>query len=283
MATKQKKPMAKTIIKAAVIIGVLIIPLMYSYFYLSAFWDPYSRLQDVSVAVVNLDQGAKINGKDRNVGKEICDNLEEDGSLDFHFVSEADAKDGLMNDKYYAEVLIPADLTDSISTASKNTKKQHAQIQYVANQKRNYLASQILESGMMPTIKETVNGAVNKEITATLTDKLYSVPDALEILKDGLQQLSDGAGSVKNGTQQLSTATISLNVGGALPFCTSAPQTSMEASVCTFEEPVAPPMPSRPVRPPSRMMISPGSDVSLFTSFLGAAPMTAPISMRFAT
>ena len=213
MATKQKKPMAKTIIKAAVIIGVLIIPLMYSYFYLSAFWDPYSRLQDVSVAVVNLDQGAKINGKDRNVGKEICDNLEEDGSLDFHFVSEADAKDGLMNDKYYAEVLIPADLTDSISTASKNTKKQHAQIQYVANQKRNYLASQILESGMMPTIKETVNGAVNKEITATLTDKLYSVPDALEILKDGLQQLSDGAGSVKGGTQQLSTATISLNVG----------------------------------------------------------------------
>jgi len=108
--------MAKTIIKAAVIIGVLIIPLMYSYFYLSAFWDPYSRLQDVSVAVVNLDNGAKINGKDRNVGKEICDNLEEDGSLDFHFVSEADAKDGLMNDKYYAEVLIPADLTDSIST-----------------------------------------------------------------------------------------------------------------------------------------------------------------------
>lgn len=71
VATKQKKPMAKTIIKAVVIIGVLIIPLMYSYFYLSAFWDPYSRLQDVSVAVVNLDKGAKINGKDRNVGKEI--------------------------------------------------------------------------------------------------------------------------------------------------------------------------------------------------------------------
>ena len=200
MATKQKKPMAKTIIKAAVIIGVLIIPLMYSYFYLSAFWDPYSRLQDVSVAVVNLDKGAKINGKDRNVGKEICDHLEEDGSLNFHFVSEADAKDGLMNDKYYAEVLIPADLTDSISTASKNTKKQHAQIQYVANQKRNYLASQILESGMMPTIKETVNGAVNKEITATLTDKLYSVPDALEILKEAgfvVDTAEDGAVAVQ--------------------------------------------------------------------------------------
>lgn len=213
MATKQKKPMAKTIIKAAVIIGVLIIPLMYSYFYLSAFWDPYSRLQDVSVAVVNLDNGAKINGKDRNVGKEICDHLEEDGSLDFHFVSEADAKDGLMNDKYYAEVLIPADLTDSISTASKNTKKQHAQIQYVANQKRNYLASQILESGMMPTIKETVNGAVNKEITATLTDKLYSVPDALEILKDGLQQLSDGATQVDTGAAKLQKGAATLKAG----------------------------------------------------------------------
>ena len=98
MATKQKKPMAKTIIKAAVRIGVRSIPLMYSYFYLSAFWDPYSRLQDVSVAVVNLDQGAKINGKDRNVGKEICDNLKIVGLLDFHFVSVVDAIDCLMND-----------------------------------------------------------------------------------------------------------------------------------------------------------------------------------------
>ena len=70
---------------------------------------------------------------------------------------------------------------------------------------------------------------------------------------------------------------------GAFPFCTSAPQVSMDSSVWTLEEPVAPPQPSLPVRPPSRMMISPGSDVSRITARLGAAPRTAPISIRFAT
>ncbi len=70
---------------------------------------------------------------------------------------------------------------------------------------------------------------------------------------------------------------------GALPFWTSAPQVSIELSVCTLEEPVAPPQPSRPVRPPSRIMISPGSEFSRITFLRGAAPITAPISIRFAT
>ena len=70
---------------------------------------------------------------------------------------------------------------------------------------------------------------------------------------------------------------------GALPFCTSAPQVERELSVCFLEEPVAPPQPSRPVRPPSSTIISPGSEFSRMTLRLGAAPITAPISIRFAT
>ena len=46
---------------------------------------------------------------------------------------------------------------------------------------------------------------------------------------------------------------------GALPFCTSAPQWSRDSARVGLEEPVAPPMPSRPVRPPSRTMTSPGA------------------------
>ena len=50
-----------------------------------------------------------------------------------------------------------------------------------------------------------------------------------------------------------------------------------------LREPVAPPQPSRPVLPPSRMTMSPGSGTSRMTFSIGAAPTTAPISMRFAT
>ena len=83
-------------------------------------------------------------------------------------------------------------------------------------------------------------------------------------------------------SSRLNNLWIFLSVGG-LPFWTSAPQVSIDSSVWALEEPVAPPQPSRPVLPPKRMIISPGSDVSLITFFLGAAPITAPTSIRFAT
>ena len=70
---------------------------------------------------------------------------------------------------------------------------------------------------------------------------------------------------------------------GALPFCTSAPQWVSDSSVCDFEEPVAPPQPSRPVLPPRRMTRSPGDGTSRRTFSAGVAAMTAPISRRFAT
>ena len=84
-------------------------------------------------------------------------------------------------------------------------------------------------------------------------------------------------------TSSLRNNLCTLRSVGGLPFWTSAPQVSMEDVVCALEEPVAPPQPSRPVRPPSRMMISPGSEVRRCTARLGAAPRTAPISIRFAT
>ena len=49
----------------------------------------------------------------------------------------------------------------------------------------------------------------------------------------------------------------SFRSSGALPFCTSAPQVSREAVVWDLEEPVAPPQPSRPVRPPRRIHHNP--------------------------
>ena len=75
----------------------------------------------------------------------------------------------------------------------------------------------------------------------------------------------------------------SLRSMGALPFCTSAPQCSRLSSLWALEEPVAPPTPSRPVRPPSSTITSPGAGHSRRTWEAGVAPTTAPISMRFAT
>ncbi len=48
---------------------------------------------------------------------------------------------------------------------------------------------------------------------------------------------------------------------GAFPFCTSAPQVSREDAVWDLEDPVAPPQPSLPVLPPTKMITSPAAGV----------------------
>ena len=75
----------------------------------------------------------------------------------------------------------------------------------------------------------------------------------------------------------------SFRSSGALPFCTSAPQSSSDRAVWARDEPVAPPHPSRPVRPPSSSTRSPGSGRSRRTWSSGTAATTAPTSMRLAT
>lgn len=225
MSVKKKK--TSIIMKATIIIGVLVIPLLYSYFYLSAFWDPYARLGDVPVAVVNLDQGAEINDKQRNVGEEICEELRENNTVKFIFTDDEDARKGVLENDYYAAIIIPENLSQSISTASADTEKLHGEITYLANQKKNYLAAQILENAM-PTIKESVNGKIDEEIIQTLCGKLNSVPDEMGVLQDGFNQLYDGsaqivdgtdrlnngAGDLKSGTSALSSGSIQVN-GGA--------------------------------------------------------------------
>lgn len=196
----------------AIILGVVLIPLMYSFFYLNAFWDPYARLDDVPVAVVNLDEGATINGSSRNVGSEICDELRENGSVHFVFTDEESARKGVLGDSYYASITIPKDFSQRIATVGEDREKLQAVIIYEANQKKNYLAAQILENAM-PTIKETVNASIDREIVETLSGRLADVPGSLRELEDGLSQLDDGARELQTGTAQLASGSTSLTEG----------------------------------------------------------------------
>ena len=69
------------LINIVILVAVVILPLAYSLFYLGAFWDPYGKLSDLPVAVVNEDKGAMIAGETRNLGDELVKELKDDASL----------------------------------------------------------------------------------------------------------------------------------------------------------------------------------------------------------
>ena len=147
-------------VRFIVIIGVIIIPLMYSFFYLSAFWDPYSKLNNLPVALVNNDAGATISNQQRNLGEEFIDELIKDGTFKYVITDEATAKAGTESDDYYAMIVVPQNFSNNIASAA-TVNKQTASIIFSPNEKRNYLASQILgkaEMQMETSLRESISG-----------------------------------------------------------------------------------------------------------------------------
>ncbi|ACJ82452.1 hypothetical protein DJ87_3985 [Bacillus cereus] len=114
------------------LIFLLIVPLIYSGFFLAGYWDPYGRLDKLPVAIVNLDKGAAMDEKTIHAGDDFVKNLKENKELAFHFVSEKNAEEGLKEDKYYMVVTIPADFSKKVSTLM-NEKPEPAQLQYKVN------------------------------------------------------------------------------------------------------------------------------------------------------
>lgn len=195
----------------AVIIAVIIIPLVYSFFYLDAFWDPYSKLDYLPVAVVNQDSGATINGKEKNLGNEILDKLKDDKNLKWVVTDEADAKEGLDNRRYYASIYIPADFSKNISTAG-DAEKVKGSLKYSVNEKRNYLASQVL-SRVTLEFKDEISKEISREIVGTIVDQIKDLPSSLQELDDGLKELSSGAGTIHQKTGELLDGQKKFNTG----------------------------------------------------------------------
>ena len=191
--------------KYVVIIAVLLVPFMYSFFYLKAYWNPYGKgnIDNLPVAVVNKDSGDK--------GKELIDNIKESKKLKLSIVSNDEATDGLNDGKYYAIISIPKDFTSSMNSAS-STNKRHATITYSPNQKSNYLSSQIINTVVL-TVEKNLDNTVNSKIVENLSDKLKAVPTQLNTRSTGFGKLSEGTSQIENGASELKSGSEQLKNG----------------------------------------------------------------------
>lgn len=192
------KPKKMSFFKRAIlIVGVTVIPSLYSLFYLQAYWNPYNSVDKLPIAVVNSDKGAEINGVHKNLGNELVAKLRTTKSLNREFVDAEQAQVGVEGQKYYAVITVPPEFSQDIASAS-TTDKKTASIVFEANQQHNYIASMLLKSAVN-SIEQNLRGTVDKEITAGLTAKLKSVPSNLTTLNNGLNTISGGASSLQNG------------------------------------------------------------------------------------
>lgn len=186
-----------------VMIGVSLIPALYNIIFLSSMWDPYGQLSDLPVAVVNNDKEASYNGNSISIGKDMVSDLEQNKSLDFHFVDEEEGKKGLENGDYYMVVTLPSDLSEKAASILTDHPEQ-MQIDYQTSSGHSFIASKMSDSAMTQ-LKQNVSTNVTETYTKALFNKMVDLKDGMSQAASGSEKLTDGANQLVAGSQTLTT------------------------------------------------------------------------------
>ena len=184
-----------------VMIGIALIPALYNIIFLSSMWDPYGKLSELPVAVVNKDQAASYNGESMNIGEDMVSNLKDNDALNFHFVTEEEGKEGLEDGTYYMIVTLPSDLSQKAASILTNHPEQ-MNIDYQTSSGHSFIASKMSDSAMVQ-LKQTVAKNVIETYTKALFEKMGTLKDGMEQASQGSQTLASGTNQLKEGSQQL--------------------------------------------------------------------------------
>ena len=202
------------------IIVMIFMPLLYSGMLLWAFWDPYAKLEELPVALVNEDKGAVLDGEEIALGDELIQKLMDEKQFDFFVVTSEEAEKRLLNQDYYLLIKIPENFSEHATTLLEDNPEK-LQIEYLPNEGYNFLSAKIGDTAI-----EKIRTAVNDEVAQTYAETLYDSIDQLNSgfaeAADGATNLNEGALKVKDGTedlkgylQQLAKSSVQLSSGTA--------------------------------------------------------------------
>ncbi len=183
------------------IIVMVFMPILYSGMLLWAFWDPYSKLDELPVALVNEDSGAVLDGEAIALGDELISKLIEEKQFHFFEVSSEEAKERLVNQDYYLLIKIPENFSQHATTLLEDNPEK-LQIEYLSNEGFNFLSSKIGDTAI-----EKIRTAVNEEVAKTYAETLY---ESIDQLAEGFVEASDGASTLRDGATKVKDGSVDL-------------------------------------------------------------------------
>ena len=197
----KNKQMSKSF-KIVAVIAIMLIPTIYTTFFLGSMWDPYEKINNLPVAVVNNDMESSYNGNTLNVGKELVEKLKDSKDMAFNFVDGETAKEGLENGTYYMVITIPEDFSKNASTVM-DDNPTNMELQYETNPGTNYIASKMSETAL-EKIKNNVAEKVTEKYVQVVADKLKEVGEGMTAAVDGTNDMITGVDKLKEGNKTIS-------------------------------------------------------------------------------
>lgn len=189
----------KILIRMMIIIPL--VPIIYSGIILSAYWDPFGKTSNLSVAVVNEDEPSELEGEIINVGEELVNTLKENYDLDWHFVSSKVARKGFDDGDYYLVITIPKDFSLKASTILDDNPEK-MDLTYEVNPGRNFFSVTISEQAMN-SINQKISKSVTKEYTKAIFSKVNEIGTGFADAADGADKITNGVKELGEGNKEL--------------------------------------------------------------------------------
>ncbi len=195
------------------LVALMMVPVLYAGLYLWANQDPYGRLSEVPVALVDADAGVPASETQdaADYGAHVTEQLLESKAFDWREMSQEQAGIALEKGDVDFVVTIPADFSEALVSVSTETPRQ-ARIGLETNDANNYLASTI-GAQAIERIRVSVAELVGNEAASRLLGGLADVRENLQTATEGAQQLVDGAGTALDGAGSLANGAASLRDG----------------------------------------------------------------------
>lgn len=155
----------------AIVVGLLIMPSLYAWVNIIAFWDPYSNTGNLKVAVVNLDRGGSSPATgELNVGDQVVAQLRDNHQLGWQFLDEGEAMTAVRSGSSYAAIVIPADFSSDVLSLTTG-QFVRPELEYYVNQKVNAISPKITDVGAS-TLDTQINSAFVSAVAKTVAEDL---------------------------------------------------------------------------------------------------------------
>lgn len=176
--------------------GVMFVPALYASIYLSSTWDPYARIDQLRVVVVNRDQGAEVRGRKVDIGEQVTAGLEQKKSFQLSRLDdETKARELVSSGEVAFAVLIPETLSAQAMQAS---AQNPARVKVVFSEGNNFMTGTIARR-FADELTRNTNEVLNTERWSVVLDTVDSSRTNIEKLKDGVGKLRDGAERLDEG------------------------------------------------------------------------------------
>lgn len=217
-----------SVVVLVVLMGLCVVPCLYSWFNVFSNWDPYGQpsTSRVRVAVASKDRGADLLGVSLEVGEQLIEGLEANKQIGWVFCdTEDEALELVYSGDCYAALIVPESFSQDI-VSFMTLKFEHPKLQYYENGKKNAIAPKItgkaktaVQEQVNTTFLQTFANGASTVVSALdangidaetaledLSNKLIDLSmemDNVEAMLDSLSSLSLAAGNLMNASARL--------------------------------------------------------------------------------